>query len=262
MSGTGCAPGLLLSSSQDFVEVSATTVPPVSAHVAVAASGAWNDAISIPTNAVAAPAVVTAVCFSGGLQSLLTIYVPNTFTVTQAPAATTTATDAPTTPPTTSPTGGVATTTTNAPATTVGATPTSTTGNTTSTTTSGSTGGPPKSHDPKGGSGTGGTTGTDPSTPGTGSSAGNGPGAPFAGHASDVSHQNTGHDAKDQSAVRAADLADPTLASTVAGGGSDGLGWVAWLLLAVVCAAVVALGLWMFWWRRRDIEVRSAAPQA
>ena len=37
VSGTGCAPGLLLSPSQDFVAVSATTAPPVSAHVAVAA---------------------------------------------------------------------------------------------------------------------------------------------------------------------------------------------------------------------------------
>jgi len=83
----------------------------------------------------------------------------------------------------------------------------------------------------------------------------------LAGHASDVSHQSARHDANDQSAVRAADLADPTLSSTVSGGGSNGLGWVEWLVLLVVGAALVSLGLWMFWWRRRGIEVRGTVPQ-
>jgi hypothetical protein len=265
VSGTGCAPGLLFSASQDFVAVSATTVPAVSKHVAVAPDGAWRDTIVIPANAAAASAVVTAVCFSGDLQSLLTIYVPQTFTVTQRPAPTTTVANmAPTTSssPTTSPTGVVATTTSVATGTTVETTPGSATGITTSTTTSPSAG-PPNNHQPKGGrgdsTGGGGTTGAGPTTPGTGIANANRAGGSST---KDAFHANSREGANDRSLVRAADLGDPTLASTIGGGDASGLGWLEWLLLIVVCATLGTLGVWMFWWRRRDIEGRSTPPPA
>jgi hypothetical protein len=265
VSGTGCAPGLLFSASQDFVAVSATTVPAVSKHIAVAPDGAWRDTIVIPANAAAASAVVTAVCFSGDLQSLLTIYVPQTFTVTPQPASTTTVANLPPTTsssPTTSPTGAVATTTSVATGTTVGTTPGSATGNTTSTTLSPSAG-PPKNHHPKGRSGDstggGGATGADPTAPGTGIDNAN----PTAGSSTkDALHAISREGAHDQSSVRAADLGDPTLASTIGGGDASGLGWLEWLLLIVVCATLGTFGVWMLWWRRRDIEGRSTPPPA
>ena len=263
VSGTGCAPGLLLSSSHDFVAISVATVPPVSKHIAVTANGAWSDTISIPANAAAASAVVTAACFSGDLQSLLTIYAPQTFTVTQPPAPTTTIANLPrttSTSPPTSPTGAVATTTSVATGTTVGTTTGSATGNATSTTTSPSAG-PPANHHPKGGGDStgGGTTGAGPTTPGAGIGRAN---PPNAAPTNDAWHPNRRRGVNEQPSVRAADLGNPTLASTIGGGGPRGLGWLAWLLLLVVCAALGTLGVWMFWWRGRDIERRSTVPPA
>ena len=86
--GAGCAPGLLLS-SLDRVVVTMASAPPVSVQ-SDASGGAWSGTVTVPANVAAAPAVVTALCFTDGLQSLLTIYTPKTFTITAAAAPTTT----------------------------------------------------------------------------------------------------------------------------------------------------------------------------
>ena len=87
--GAGCAPGLLLS-SLDRVVVTMASAPPVSVQIPVTSGGTWSGTVTVPANAAAAPAVVTVLCFTDGLQSLLTIYTPKTFTITAAAAPTTT----------------------------------------------------------------------------------------------------------------------------------------------------------------------------
>lgn len=111
VSGTGCSPGLLLAPSQDFVQVASATVPPTSTRFAVTTNGSWSGNFVVPTNAAALPAAVTALCVSDGLQSLLTIYTPATFTVTTAPTTTTATT--PATAPATTPTTNRSTPTTH-----------------------------------------------------------------------------------------------------------------------------------------------------
>ena len=115
VSGTGCSPGLLLAPSQDFVQVASATVPPTSTRFAVTTNGSWSGNFVVPTNAAALPAAVTALCVSDGLQSLLTIYTPATFTVTTAPTTTTATTPAttPATAPATTPTTNRSTPTTH-----------------------------------------------------------------------------------------------------------------------------------------------------
>src|SRR3954447_5620115 len=80
VSGTGCAPGLLASAGTDFVTVTATTLGPAF-RAPVAANGSWQGTFTVPPGAVGSGAVVTAVCVSSSVQSLLTIYAPQTFTV-------------------------------------------------------------------------------------------------------------------------------------------------------------------------------------
>ena len=54
VSGSGCTPGLVRSSSLDYVQVAMTTVPSTSAHLAVAANGTWQGTLTVPANAAAA----------------------------------------------------------------------------------------------------------------------------------------------------------------------------------------------------------------
>jgi len=64
VNGSGCSPGLVVSSALDYVQVAIGTAPPTSAQLAVAANGTWNGTLMIPSNAAAAPAAVTPICVS------------------------------------------------------------------------------------------------------------------------------------------------------------------------------------------------------
>jgi hypothetical protein len=85
VSGTGCNPGLVRSASQDYVSVTSTTGP-AGAHAPVDGSGGWSTTFTVPSGAVALPAAITAACFTDGLPSLTTIYLPATFSVTAGTA--------------------------------------------------------------------------------------------------------------------------------------------------------------------------------
>jgi hypothetical protein len=102
VSGGGCSPGLVRTPTQDYVSVSSTTLP-LGMQVPVSASGAWSTTFTVPAGTLAAPAALTALCFTDGLPSLTTLYTPGTFLVTTAPAPTPTTSPPPSSagPPTT-----------------------------------------------------------------------------------------------------------------------------------------------------------------
>jgi len=252
VSGTGCSPGLVLTSSQDFVQVSATTAPPSTTRFSVSTNGSWGGTFAVPAGAPALPAAVTALCFSDGLQSLLSIYLPKVFTVSAASPTTTVA----------------SATTTVAPApTTVATTPsTQHTPPTTHPSVGSTTPGPRPPH---------GTPGTaapgDPiSTPGDGTGpiiggiagGGNGPGrGPGPGSVATTPTRSATKSVKassDDAKVSAADLRAPGLPGSDSKGAA-GLGWLAWLLVIVGLTALVTFGLWLYRSRRGTLEPDESA---
>jgi hypothetical protein len=100
VSGSGCGPGLTLSSA-DFASVSSSSLR-LGVHVPVDHTGSWHTTFHVPSGSLPVPALVTAACFTNGLPSLTTIYTPATFVVTAAPTPTTSPPPPP--PPPTSPT--------------------------------------------------------------------------------------------------------------------------------------------------------------
>ncbi len=239
VSGAGCSPGLLLSSSLDRVVVTVATVPPVTAQIPVTSNGSWSGSVTIPAGAVPGPAAVAALCVSDGLASLLTIYEQKTFTVTAADAPATTAPATTTTlpvsaeqPPPVAPPAG--------PGTGPGKTPSTTPGGGTSpgggtpTTSAPGTGATP----PDGGS-------ADPDAPGGAAAPGGAGGTSPGKRAATVS--------------AAADLATPTLAAAALDGGGGGLVWVRWLALLLLLAGLV-IGAVVFRrvHRAPDAEVTAA----
>jgi hypothetical protein len=229
VNGSGCSPGLILSSA-DRVTLAATTIPPVVTQIATTSSGSWSGSFTIPNNAVVGSALVNVVCFTDGLQSLLTIYTSQTFTVTQVSAPTTTVATTPTTSSSgTTPPGATATTA-------------------------------PKTNDanePPGPSDPGDATDApDPSEPGPGDSDDDvAPGTGGGKHASERPGKeraggSRGGISDDASAARttarAAALQSPEL-SALRHEGSGGTGWVAWLLVVLV---IVGGGLGAYLWHR------------
>jgi hypothetical protein len=108
VSGVGCTPGLVPSSSTNAVIVTATRLD-IAFQVPVTPNGSWQGAFTVPPNVLVGsgglPAAVSAVCVSSGWQALSTIYAPQTFTVTAqtpvtAPTGGTTAPPGGTTPTT------------------------------------------------------------------------------------------------------------------------------------------------------------------
>jgi hypothetical protein len=244
-SGTGCAPGITLSPTQDHVKISSTTLA-LSTDVAVAADGSWHGTFAVPANAPALPGLVAALCFTNGLPSLTTIYAPQRFTVTGplVPPAPVTLPTVPTTP-TTATAEHTTTTTSSAGAT---PTPTPTPGSTTVTpgTGTGGTGGGHGGGGTRPGSGNGGGDGAPApgAGDGTGTSVGGGGSGPVPGRAPSGASA-TG----DRHAATAAALDDPMLTSSTTGRGGGTSPWLFWLVLL---ALVLGTGLLLRWWHRRE----------
>jgi hypothetical protein len=231
--GNGCAPGLLRSSSLDRVIVTMATAPPASVQIPVGSSGAWSGVLTVPLNAAAAPAIVTAVCFTDGLQSLLTIYVPKTFTVTAAAA-----------PPTTTPGS-------QSPTTTVPEQPRQ----------------PPVTRPPGAGAGPTPTTrppgpvptqpGADDGAPAVGAPGGsNEPSAdPGGSHGGGNVPTAGGKSASPAEPVSvAADLRAPDLTSSGLADGGSGLGWIGRLALLLLLAGVIGGALLFRRYRNNEEE--------
>ena len=221
--GNGCAPGLLLSSSLDRVVVTMASAPPVSVQIPVTSSGAWSGTVSVPANAAAAPAAVTALCFTDGLQSLLTIYTPKTFTIT-ATAAPGTTTPGPQTPTTTIPEHTHQPPVTRPRGTGPGSTPTTKPGG-------------PRTTQPDGGGPTAGVPSGGSDGPGAGSSDG---GSTNDGAGSSTGAEQTASAKRADTVAVAADLQAPDLNATGGSDGGSGLGWIGWLALLLLTAGVVA----------------------
>jgi hypothetical protein len=209
VSGTGCSPDLLLEST--FVTVEAATVPATSVRMPVHTNGSWSGSFTIPDSSLAAPAGVSASCVSGGLQSLLTIYMPRMFTVTGNPTPTTLASPLPTPPPssTTTPAGNPTDPGPQNPG------------------TSSSVSVP---HDR-----------IDNGAPGGSGERGNGSGD---GRGSTVTGAPRTDDTKSGPGTRAAELSSPELSVSRTGDGA-GLGWLLWILALSVPVGGSALFLWM-----------------
>ncbi len=222
VSGGDCTPGIAPSSTTDYVAVA---VPMLSTwrQAPTAADGSWRTSFTVPADAAPGPALVTALCISGGLPALSTIYAPGTFTVTATPsAAVTTTTRQPPQQGT-----GAPTPTTRAPGTTSGgSTP--------------ATRGTPRIGAPEA------TT-----VPGTPPSTGTMPGTTTAPTPS--RRVTTTHPSNDRP-VAAADLHTPTLSSGIPTGPGR-LNWLGWTLMALLAAGTVGGGGWLLWSRRR-----GAAP--
>jgi hypothetical protein len=224
VSGSGCSPGPLLQSTS--VTVRATTVPPTNVQLPVHANGSWSGSFTIPADALAAPAAVTAECVSGGLLSLLTIYTPKTFTVTGSLV--------PTTPPSPLPT---------LPGTTTRADP----GNPSdpgspNPGTSSPVSVPNDRVDhgtPGSGDGTGGSDGTSGSA-----RSGNGADEGGAGSGAIGATSSGEHGPEFGSGTRAAELNSPELSVSRSGDGA-GLGWLLWVLALSLPVGGVAFYLWM-----------------
>jgi hypothetical protein len=215
VSGAGCSPGLTVSAANDYVSVDVPTLQ-ISTRVPVAANGSWHGAFTVPAGALPAGAPVAALCVSDGLPSLLTLYTPQTFTVT-APPTTTASTTTTTTTATTGTTHP--TTPTTKPRESGGSIPTP-------PPTNGGTTLPISGGTPAGGGGSNGGS----------AHGGSGTTRPGAGTV-DVEHATS-------AAARAADLSAPELPAADVGG-SGGLGWLVWLLLLSLVGAVVATPLWI-----------------
>jgi hypothetical protein len=249
LSGSGCAPGIVASPSQDYVKITSTSLSS-SANIPVAANGSWSGTLTVPANAPALPGLVVAACFTDGLPSLITTYSPHGFTVTSAPPGDTTP---PTTTPVTTPAG------TPIPSTV----PPGTTNPPTAST--------PKTTSPNaGGSGPGHTGGSrpDPGSP-TGSappggSGGARPGVAPGGAATPPA-KNGGTTRTTATSLpklaetaSAAGLADPSLARSARGDDASAL-WILWLVLLALVAAASTL-LW--WWQRRGPGDAEPIPDA
>jgi hypothetical protein len=225
VSGAGCNPGLLGSSQTDFVSVNAPTLRVV-LRAPVSANGSWSGSFTVPADGGSgSSAAVAAVCVSSGLQSLTTIYSPQTFTVTAPPATTTPGTS------TTRPgTGG----------TTPGSTPTPGTlrPDHPSTVVADPSAGPHV---------TGDTAGTRVTSPGD-------TGSPAGSHAPSTTGPASGK-TKHSASAGAATLQQADLGSYVGSGDESGLGWLSGLLLLALLIA--AIGAPSMIWRAR--RARKAA---
>ena len=251
VSGTGCSPGLVLT-SLDHVTVSAPTLLSTF-DVPVAANGSWQGTFTVSSGAPSLPIAVAALCVTDNLPSLLTVYVPQTFTVTQATTTTTRASTTPTTQGATE---------TSAPATSP----------------------PTTSSVPGGGGGGGGATPTTsrsgppnpgaPSAPTTSATPGDdSPGAtPSPGSGSDVTAPDADDGdvavddaivfdgdsaiALDAASARRAHLDAPELAAETKPS-SGGLAWL-WLLLLLATGGTAAA---VFWYRRFGRHDESPATE-
>jgi hypothetical protein len=249
LSGSGCAPGIVASPSQDYVKITSTSLS-LSSNIPVAANGSWSGTLTVPTNAPALPGLVVAACFTDGLPSLITTYSPHGFTVT-SPSTPPGGTSPPTTNPVRTPPGiPIPSTVPPAPANP----PTAST---------------PTTNAPNaGGSGPGhtGGTGPDPGSP-TGSappdgSGGARPGGISAG-AKNPAAKNGGTTRPTATSLprfaetaSAAGLADPSLARSARGDDGNVL-WILWMVLLALVAAASTL-LW--WWQRRAPGDAESTP--
>ena len=77
VSGAGCAPGPVVSSTRDFVRISAPVLG-VSFDVAVAGNGSWSGRFTVPSNANVGAVRVSSLCYRDGSASTTT-YAPQTF---------------------------------------------------------------------------------------------------------------------------------------------------------------------------------------
>jgi hypothetical protein len=241
-SGTGCSPGLTLTSS-DFVAVAAPTFS-VTVQRPVEADGSWHGSFKVPADAVAADAAVAAVCVTDGLPSLTTQYTPQVFTVTTSSPTTTTQ------PPTTT-TGGTTPTT-------PGSTTPKAGGGTTPTT----RGTPPP--DTGGGSEPSTTIPTSEGVPSGGSNPG--PGGGEAGNKSGAGARpiKANVDRATRRATpmgRAADLRAPELSAARINHMSE-LDWLAWTLLIAFVFAAVAAPLLLRRLRGRDTRTPTSGDVA
>lgn len=242
VSGTACSPGITVSSTQDFVRISSTTLS-LATDIPVAANASWHGTFTVPGNAAAAPGVVLAACFTDALPSLTTTYTPQRFTVTAGPAPTTTVTT-PTTPQPTTPT--TPRQTTNPPPSTSpgpadqGGPPTTRPANGSTPTTNGGAS-PGSGNGPGGSNGGGGSGGAPGAAIGSSTTVGK-----SGGHATS-SKAGTPKKSGSGQIATAAGLRDPNLASSNSGG-DDGTAWILWLVLVAVVAGAVALS---WWWQHR-----------
>jgi hypothetical protein len=78
--GTSCAPGPVLSPTQDYVKVASTMVPRT-VVVAVRRNGSWSGRFTVPADSDIVPGLVAATCFTDGRASPTT-YTTHRFTVT------------------------------------------------------------------------------------------------------------------------------------------------------------------------------------
>lgn len=230
VSGNGCSPGLLFGSSS--VMINAGTMPPTSVQVPAKSNGAWRGTFKIPGGARAAAAEVTATCVSGGLQSLLTMYWPKTFTVSGQVVPTTAASPV-SAPPRTSTTA-----TLSAP----GIAGPTTTSHVSVPNDGAGSGAPGASTDTRAGAASGNGSNGHDGVPGASGTA-PGKGATASGPV-----------------ARAADLRSPEL-SVSKSNDPAGLGWLLWLLVLSVPAGALALYAWMRHARRAggaELEPDSA----
>ncbi len=221
VSGSGCSPGLF--SESNFVMIQAATLPATSVQLPVHTDGSWRGSFTIPYNALAARATVSATCVSLGLQSLLTTYRPRTFTVTGNPVPTTLVSPSPTT------LGTPAATTPAAPGSPTDPGPPNP-----------ETPSAPVPHDNIDNGSPGGRTGD-------GSGDGGGGGSSTTGTTGSGGGSTT-----PGRGARAAELSSPAL--TVSRTGHvGGLGWVLWVLALSIPVGGVALCAWMRRARRQRI---------
>lgn len=248
LSGSGCAPGIVASPSQDYVKITSTSLS-LSSNIPVAANGSWSGTLTVPTNALALPGLVVAACFTDGLPSLITTYSPHGFTVTS-----------PSTPP-----GGTTPPTTN-PVTTPPGSPNPSTSPPAST--NPPTASTPTTNAPNAGGSRPGHTGGDSPDPGspTGSAPPDGSGGTRPGGAS-VGAKNPAQNGgttrptatslpRFAETASAAGLADPSLARSARGDDGNAL-WILWLVLLALVAAASTL-LW--WWQRRAPGDAESTP--
>jgi hypothetical protein len=247
VSGSGCSPGLTVSPSQDYVSISSTSLP-LNSQIPVAANGSWSGSFTIPQNTLPLPAVIAAACFTNGLPSLLTIYTPQTFTVTAAPTTTTTPPTTPaTSPPTTSPA-----TPSNPPATTATTTPSGAAPSNPSKPDDTEPGNPGSGQPPNG----------DGSDSGNGSNGGDGADGARGADGSTAT-KTSGSDDSDAatrgSSTRAANLDDPQLSADFRRSSGNSPAWLWWLLLLAIAAIAVATWYWLH--RHRTTAIGPAGDE-